>query len=602
MSDFVHLELLPLGKVLRVKRGTPLHDVLFAHGVEFPCGGRGLCKGCRVKVLAGVLPITDEDQQKLSGAELAEGWRLACQMLLSGPCALFVPTGTVPGGQVFQIDGEVDRWQAQPAVEAVSLSLALPTLSDLSSDLQRVETALEHALPGRHPSITLPVLATLSPALRTGDGPIWVVLRGNQIVSVRRGPRPQLLGLAVDVGTTKLAFYLVDLESGKTVAAKGSANPQIAEGEDVMSRLEAVLSRGRGASLQGHIMAELNAASAEMCAAHGRTPPDIVEYCVVGNTAMHHLFLGLPVGQLAVSPFVPSVSRAIDVSAAEMDLAGAPGAIVHMPAIIAGFVGSDHLAFLLSSGFGLDDSTRLGIDIGTNTEIALQAGGRIRSCSTASGPAFEGAEIRQGMRAEPGAIDRVSIDANGVVGFSVIGGGEAQGLCGSGILDALSEMRRAGIVNQRGRLLPGKPGVLRSKDGAPAFLIAPSAGGSGMVTLGQDDIDHILLAKGAIRAGIEILLETLGTSAMDIAAVVIAGAFGCSLDPLRAMRIGMFPDLPKERILFAGNAAGKGARMMLASTEERSRAALLAKRVEYVELAVYPGFHSHFARGIRMPD
>ena len=279
-------------------------------------------------------------------------------------------------------------------------------------------------------------------------------------------PFQSLLGLAVDVGSTKLACYLMDLETGEVLAAKGVPNPQIAYGEDIMARLSYALKEKDGASkLHSLLMQSINQAAAELCAQIGKSSTEIVDACLVGNTAMHHFFLDLPIESLAFSPFVPVLSDAVDPLSSEIGLASMPGGRIHAPAVIAGFVGSDHLAFLLAEGFGEDDRVRLGIDIGTNTEIALQKGNKVVSVSTASGPAFEGAHIRFGMRAAPGAIEHVSIGQQGKVQIQVIGDLPPVGICGSGILDAVSELRRNNLLNSRGRLDRSAPGVQLDETG-----------------------------------------------------------------------------------------------------------------------------------------
>jgi uncharacterized 2Fe-2S/4Fe-4S cluster protein (DUF4445 family) len=316
---------------------------------------------------------------------------------------------------------------------------------------------------------------------------------------------------------------------------------------------------------------------------------------------MHHLLAKLPVQPLAVSPFVPALSAALDIEADRLGLSAAPGAHAYLPAPLAGFVGSDHLAFLLASGFDEGDRIRLGIDIGTNTEIALQVGRRIISCSTASGPAFEGAHIRHGMRAAPGAVERVKIAGEGVVLCDVIGGGPAVGICGSGILDALAEMYRARIINERGRFQHDTPGIEKADYDSPVFILSRGVNGHRDVTISQHDVDQVLLAKGAIRAGIEILLNKAGVDPADIEEIVIAGAFGTYLDPYNAVRIGLLPDVPVERIRAIGNAAGTGSRLLLTSLEYRRRAHALAKRIEYIELTIVSGFNKFFAKGVRFP-
>ncbi len=348
--------------------------------------------------------------------------------------------------------------------------------------------------------------------------------------------------------------------------------------------------------LQSVLMNAINASAALLTSEIGAKTSQIADICLVGNTAMHHLLLNLPIENLATSPFVPVSSDPAYPSAAELGLIAMPGCRVYSPPVIAGFVGSDHLAFLLAENFGEDEKIRLGIDIGTNTEIALQKGSEIVSVSTASGPAFEGAHIRFGMRAAPGAIEHVILNQDGKAKIQVIGNQSPIGICGSGILDAVAEMRRIGMLNNRSRISKDFPGVETAEDGKPFIQLAS---GKNSVSLSQTDVDQILLAKGAIRAGIDVLMDHLNISAQEIDEVVIAGAFGTFMLPEQAMRIGMLPQIRLEKIHAVGNAAGAGARMMLASMASRDKAEGLAKSIRYLELTVYPEFPLFYARGIQ---
>jgi uncharacterized 2Fe-2S/4Fe-4S cluster protein (DUF4445 family) len=336
-----------------------------------------------------------------------------------------------------------------------------------------------------------------------------------------------------------------------------------------------------------------------MCLKLGIRIEHVVDACLVGNTAMHHLFLGLPTQALAMSPFVPATGAELYPSAEELGLQLMPGARIYAPPVIAGFVGSDHLAFLLASGFGEDQHTRLGIDIGTNTEIALQHAGKIVSVSTASGPAFEGAHIRFGMRAASGAIEHVSIDEKGVAHCQVIGSQPVSGICGSGILDAIAELRRTQLINQHGRLEKSSPIIGTNTKGKPMYVLVPETANQREISIDQKDIDQILLAKGAIRAGIDILMDYLKVQITQIEEIVIAGAFGSYMNSEQAIRIGLLPDVPLQRIHTVGNAAGVGARMLLASRKMRIQALELVQKIEYLELTIYPDFNLFFANGIR---
>jgi len=552
---------------------------------------------------AKLSPVTKAEQELLTAEQLAEGWRLACRTVVSDDVSIYIPVISTIEAPVMQLESLAVALAPVTTIQTISLAVPPPSLSDQRADLQRVADALRQQHGVDNAWADLPTLRTIRTTLREGDWKVGLALRGNEIISAYPGTARPAVGLAVDAGTTKLACYLVDLGTGKVLAAQGAMNPQMAYGEDVMSRLAVAMADSANSRRMQEMLVEvINAVAAELCATQKLEAKHLLDACLVGNTAMHHLLLGLPVRPLALSPFVPATSSPLEVDAAMLGLDAAPGAHAYLPPPIAGFVGSDHVAVLLAAGFGEDNRTRLAIDIGTNTEIALQMGSRIVSCSTASGPAFEGAHISHGMRAAPGAIQRVTITAGGVVQSDVIGGGPAAGICGSGVLDAVAEMRAAGIINERGRIIKGRPGVRLQQDGFPAFQLAVGSDGQRDVMITQQDIDQVLLAKGAIRAGIDILMAHMKVNAQDIEDINIAGAFGSYLDPNNAVRIGLLPRVPLNRIRAIGNAAGAGARMMLASTDARRRATNLAKQVEYLEVTVYPGFKKFLAAGMRLPS
>jgi uncharacterized 2Fe-2S/4Fe-4S cluster protein (DUF4445 family) len=403
-------------------------------------------------------------------------------------------------------------------------------------------------------------------------------------------------GLAVDLGTTKLAAYLMDLTSGVTVERAGAMNPQIAYGEDVISRIAYTNhTPGGQAVLQNVVAAAINHLTAELCAAAGAAPEHIVAAVVVGNTCMHHLFAGLPVTQLGVAPYAPAHTAALQLPAAQLGLHLAPRAEVYLPPNIAGFVGADHVAMLLGAGLETPTQTTLALDIGTNTELSLFHQGRHWCCSCASGPAFEGAHIGAGMRAAAGAIERVQLHG-AEVRLQVIGGQAPAGLCGSGLLSAAAELRRAGLLDRRG-VFTGQHPCLSTAPGQPsAFILAPaerSATGAPL-QITRQDIHELQLAKAAIRAGIETLLAAAGLSAAALDRVVLAGAFGTYLDLASAIQVGLLPNLPLERYIQAGNAAGSGARRLLLTHRPRQLAEQIAVQAQYVELASWPGFQKFY--------
>jgi uncharacterized 2Fe-2S/4Fe-4S cluster protein (DUF4445 family) len=403
------------------------------------------------------------------------------------------------------------------------------------------------------------------------------------------------LGLAIDLGTTKIAGYLVDMSDGRTLAARGIMNPQISYGEDIISRMnEAIKSPDKLRQLKEAAVKAIDELGVDLCAGIGDRSEEIVEVVIVGNTAMHHLFLGLPVRQLSLAPFVPAVSRALDIKARNAGLNLAPGAYVHLLPNIAGFVGADHVAMLLATGVLQTETPALAIDIGTNTEVSLIKNGTITSASCASGPAFEGGHIKDGMRAARGAIERLRIDGDNVQ-YQTIDGAPPVGICGSGLLDAVAQMYLAGIINEGGRIIGKNPRIRTCKEQREFVLIGEEErGGKPAITITQHDIRELQLAKAAIRTGIQMLLETSGCSENEIKQVVIAGAFGTYIDAASAVEIGMLPALPLERFRQVGNAAGAGARLALISLSQRAEAQAIASKVNYLELATAPDFEKTF--------
>ncbi len=591
------IEFQPMGIRLLCSEPLTLLDAARQANINLrsDCGGAGICGKCVIQCFFSTQENhpTEIEKSFLSESELKSGLRLACETIAESDLKVLILPGSAGEGQVLQMEGSQLPAKPDPAIYQKNIILENATLNDLASDFSRIKQFLKI----EPLDASLEVIRRLPAILRDNGWQANVIIQENQLLNVTSHPLPRLLGLAVDVGSTKLACYLMDIESGEILAAKGIPNPQISYGEDIMARLAYTLKEEEGAStLHNLLMHSINQAAAELCAQIGSSPAEIVDACLVGNTAMHHFFLNLPINTLAFSPFVPVLSDAVNPLSADIMLDAMLGARTYAPAVVAGFVGSDHLAFLLSENFGADNRIRLGIDIGTNTEIALQKEGRIVSVSTASGPAFEGAHIRFGMRAAPGAIEHVSIDEHGKANIQVIGDQPPVGICGSGILDAVAELRRVGLLNQRGRLNKSAPGIDLDDQEKPIFYLAES---NKPIFLSQKDIDQILLAKGAIRAGIDVLMDYLKVKPEEIEEVLIAGAFGSYMHPENAMRIGMLPEIPLSRVHAVGNAAGAGARMMLISKSARRKAEELAEKIEYLELTVYPDFPLFYARGIQ---
>jgi uncharacterized 2Fe-2S/4Fe-4S cluster protein (DUF4445 family) len=612
ISEEFTVDFEPLGRRARVTQGTTLLEAARQAGVGLSaiCGGAGTCGTCRVRIIGGEVSPPVEGERDA----LADGFRLACRAHVLGDVRVDVPPTSITAPQRAQIEGCELPVELDPAVRAYDVAAEPPSLTDLQADAGRVREALDRQFPllaeedGAGMRFDHGALCQLPVLLRENEWHVRLVVRDGEVIAVAPAGVPPL-GLAVDIGTTKVAAYVVDLESGKTLAAAGRMNPQIAYGEDVMARIAYTMDgEGRARELQEAIVDGLNEMARDLCAQIGRDSAEIVEAVLVGNTCMHHLVLGLPVEQLGLAPYVPALACAYDLRAQELGLRLAPGANVHLLPNIAGFVGADHVAMILATDICETDEVTVGLDIGTNTEISLAAGGRLLCCSCASGPAFEGAHIHDGMRAAPGAIEwmRLVDDAGGGapgVEYQTIDGAPPVGICGSGVLDGVAELRRAGILRENGAMRLDSHPRVRGTGGATEFLLVPAGEREAPrdVVITRKDVNEIQLAKGAIRAGVDVLLEDAGLEEGQIERVVVAGAFGTYLDVGSALAVGMFPSLPRERFVQVGNAAGMGAKMVLVSRRCRARTEEIACRVEYVELTTHAHFVSAYTAALMLP-
>ena len=535
-----------------------------------------------------------------SSQELRDGWRLACQAYPRADCKLSVPPESMTAQQRTQVEGLEVAVQPESPVQAYHLQLSAPSLSDAQADAGRLLEALSRQHQLRCGKVDIDVLQTLSSQLRSWDWRCQATVRADEVIALAPSPSRQL-GLAIDLGTTKIAGYLVDLSDGQTLASKGTMNPQISYGEDVISRITGVInSPEQGVHLQELAVEALNKLAVDLCAQAGADTEEIVEALVVGNTAMHHLFLGLPVRQLALSPFVPAVSGALDIKARDLSLHIAPGAYVHLLPNIAGFVGADHVAMLLATEVWQAEGPIVALDIGNNTEVSLVNNGEITTVSCASGPAFEGGHIRDGMRAARGAIERLRITSDNIQ-YQTVDEAPPVGICGSGILDAMAQLYLVGAINKRGMMKDDHPRVRTSKKRREFVLVSKEEqGGHPGIVITQHDVRELQLAKAAIRTGIEVLLEKAGCSEEEIEQVIIAGAFGSYIDVTSAITIGMLPSLPLSRFRQVGNAAGMGAKLALISLGQRTEAQAIASRVCYIELATAPNFMQTFLQASRL--
>ena len=616
----------PVGKRVVIPKGKSLLEAAQIAGVELTsvCGGIGSCDSCKIRLISGNLSETTLIEKELfSETELKNGYRLACQAYPDGEVKVEIPPESLTTPQRLQIEGDDQYFSPNPVVSIFHLQIQAPSISDLKSDASRLIDALNNHI--QLPSLMYDqsVLTTISSKLRDGKWNVVAALRGNKIISIvpintPQKSNPLFAGIAVDIGTTKLAAYLVNLVTGETLAKTGTINPQIAFGEDVISRISFANRDVEEDVISGRELLQLrliqsinnliNELRKEAEIENGNISTDqIIDAVVVGNTAMHHLFAGYPVKQLGEAPYVAAVSDSTCITARDIGLDICPGAEIFLPPNIAGYVGADHVAMLLATIFRNNDyanvnKTILALDIGTNTEISLYHDKQIISCSCASGPAFEGAHIQNGMRAAPGAIERVQINPTSIR-YKTIGDQPPIGICGSGILDAVSEMLKCSVLDKRGAIINKHPNVVKI-NAVQSFLLASAAeSGHGQdILVTRKDVNEIQLAKGAIRAGIDILLSTLNIDANQIVEFIIAGAFGTYISIESAIRIGMFPQLPLNIFHQVGNAAGAGAKQMLIEKNRRIFSQNLSYQIKYIELSNYPGFANHFAKSLFFPD
>lgn len=558
------------------------------------CGGRGTCGACAIRIIEGEFRDAGGEDWTVGNVEdqtrNPKKWVRACRVTPHSDCTIEVaPRSLAPVVRAEASIGPTgDDLPFDPAVKCHEITAPPATLQDNRSDVERVLGELREPVA----SIDVAAARALPDLLRENRWSIGVRICERRISSFA-APKSRLLGLAVDLGTTNAAGFLVDLRTGRWLAGLEIENPQVAWGADVVSRIDhAICGAERKAELRGAAIAAIDALAHDLCLAVGGTKRDIVEAVVCGNTVMQHLLLGLPVRQLGRAPFIAALNDAIDVAAADFPLAFSPGAHVHVAANIGGFVGSDHVATLLATrSLWSEVTTAVIMDIGTNTEISLVHQGEILSASCPSGPALEGGHIVCGMRAAEGAIERVRL-VDGRLAVDTMGGKPAVGICGSGVIDTIANLRRAGILDERGRIHLGHPDITESGR-QPIAVLAPD------VTFAQADVRAVQLARAAIMTGLDLLLRKVAIDAGQIERFVVAGTFGAYIDPANAIEIGLFPALPTERIIQVGNAAGVGVTRMLASRCERQAARDLARHCRYVELSSIGDFQKRFMHNIR---
>jgi uncharacterized 2Fe-2S/4Fe-4S cluster protein (DUF4445 family) len=580
----------PIGLTLTVDEQENLLDGLVRAKIDIPtdCAGRGTCGKCLVRLGSGELTAPTERELKRIPEKLrADGWRLACQAFPRSARVSIEVRGTA-GQRRILTTSKLHHGAAHPAVRTQAVELTPPTLADARSDLERFDEALGGV------EVPLNVLDCLPSTLREGKWRITATRYGDRVIDIHPGEHDyELYGAAVDVGTSKVIAYLFDLHTGVLIDQEAVENPQMRYGEDVISRIAQAGQCDDSVALARAVREGINADLDLLYDRQGIHPNHVCDMTVVGNTAMHHLALGLsPVG-LGQAPFAPAAAEALTFRPSELGLHMNPDGGVHFPPPIAGFVGSDALAVIAATRLANKKRPSMAIDIGTNTEIALSHEGRVTVTSCASGPAFEGYQIRNGMKAVAGAIERIRITKDGEpTDIRTIAGADPIGICGSGVVDLLAGLVRAGVVDKTGRMQGSHARVRKGEEGLE-YLVGD--GPHGDIVFTQHDVRSLQLAKGAIHSGWELLLDSLGVPIEELDRVYIAGAFGNYLDLGAAQFLGLFPPVPTKRVAFVGNAAGVGAQMALIDVRARHRMARLRDRIEFLDLATDKRFLDVFA-------
>ncbi|MCL4765819.1 MAG: DUF4445 domain-containing protein [Hyphomicrobiaceae bacterium] len=596
-------------------RGASILDAAHGGGVEIiaTCGARGRCRSCRIKMVRGSIPPpTVQDAVQLGSEAVRDGFRLACQTKLVEDCVVMpMPPRAEAGHQILGSGRSVTEdsgFVLESGVEKRCVKAKAPVSEHhQTSDHEEILLAAGSVATREMP---LDVLRKLAAVLRSEAGEVTVTTFNGRIIDVEAGDTSQhCYGMSFDIGTTSIVGSLLDLSTGEELAAVGSMNPQAPFGGDLMSRIAfAQFDDKKLQTLRVKALNAINDFIREACERAGVSHEHIYKIVLVGNTCMHHILLGIDVSYVGLAPYAPVVRDALVVPAKDLPLKVAPRAQICTLPIVAGFVGADTMACVLATRIYESKEIRALVDIGTNGEVVMGSRDRLVACSAPAGPAFEGAQIRHGMRGAVGAIERVHID--GDVRCTVIGDQPASGICGSGLLDACAKMVDAGVMEPSGlfrrKKLDELPAPLvkrlvKTPEGAVEFVLvwAEQAAKAGNVTLTQGDVRQLQLAKSAIYSGIAMLQHVMQVGNDQLDELMLCGGFGNYIDVESAVKIRLLPELPVDRITYVGNAAALGAQLALLSETERRRATELADRIEHVALAARPEFQEIFIEGMR---
>lgn len=627
----------PAGRRGEIEEGKTILEAAQALGVDLEalCGNKKVCGKCKVRIEEGYFEkdniesgmshinpsVPTDDELKHIKPEDGPGIRLACSCEVHGDLKIFVPERSRAGKQVVRKTAREISIALDPAIKKYGIELTAPTLHDMTTgDYERVLKSLEENYGLKDLTFDYEVLKQLQNVLRDGNWNMTVtVWMDKEIIKVEPGFVEVCYGLAVDIGTTTCVGYLCDLSVGKVINTESIMNPQVPYGEDVMSRITYAMTNTTGLeTMQKAIITGLNEIIEKVVSEVKKDGPNpgyaIDDLTIVFNTAMHHIFLGFDPSYIGRSPFIPAVQRSLNIKARDIGLKINPAAYIHVLPLEAGFVGADNVGVLIAQEQYNQDDMVLIIDIGTNGELLLGNRNRVCSTSCATGPAFEGAQIKFGMRAAPGAIEKVKIDpVTKEPQYKVIGKADwhthiegkinAKGICGSGIIDVIAEMFKAGIIDKTGRfnLDCGSNRARKDVGGKPEYVLAWAEETSinTDITVTQGDVRALQLAKGALYTGAKLMMQKMGVTKLD--RVELAGAFGSHIDREASLTLGIFPDVPIDKVWVVGNAAGDGAIMALLNRGKRIEADERSRWVEFVEIATEPAFEKEFMQAMHIP-
>lgn len=587
--------------------------------IEAPCGGAEICGKCKVKIEVGshLTSVTEKEKKMLTPEELAENYRLACCAKIQGNVVVFVPKESRGSEQVILENGRTPAFNLNPAIKKYYIELNKPTLEDFRDDFTRVKEELQSkfAQVDKEISIDYCALLALPTILRKGGWKVTVTLWNNrEIILIEPGEITKAYGIAVDIGTTTIAAYLCDLITGKVLTQSSSMNSQVRYGDDVLSRITYCMMNDEGlARLHQLIIKDINHLIMRMTQDAGIVTDAVLEMVLVFNPTMHHIVLHIDPQYMGSAPFTSVIRKALNIKARELAITIARSGYIHCLPIEAGFVGADNVSVLIAEEPYKQDKMALIIDIGTNGEINFGNKDGMLSASCATGPALEGAQIKHGMRAAPGAIERVKIDPDtmepeikviGETSYSNIPQKNiAKGICGSGIIDAVAELFKASIIGTDGSFNKkiDVPRLRQAVDGKTEYVLvwARDTAIDQDITITQKDIRAVQMAKAALYAGAKILMKKRGVDKVDT--VILAGAFGSYIDKENALVIGLFPNCDLQYVVSVGNAAGEGAKLALLDINKRLESQEIADFMQFVETANEGDFQTHYLDAMYFP-